>query len=108
MNSFSTIAHLRSFLLSESACCIELEEELSKAKMLIPRIIEKKWRPNSTNICGTEKWNEWIVQIILKLLSHWKPLSCIPANMLTIAESLHPNVHIVQLLSGLSFVRECC
>ncbi len=69
--------------------------------------IKKKWRQNSNDIGGAEQWNEWFVQIILDLLSDWTPPSCIPANILTIVATLHPNVPVVQLLSRLSFVREC-
>ncbi len=106
--STTTANELQDELRSECARCIELEEELSKAMKWRPRIIQKYWVPNSAGRCGAEAWEEWIVQIVLELLSHWTPPSCIPANILTIAESLNPNVDVVRELPGLSFVRECC
>ncbi len=109
LNSSTIVTEkLQGKVFSESACCMELEEELSKAIKWVPQIMKKEWQQNSTGCGGAEVWNKWIVQIILELLSHHTPLSCIPTNILTIAESLHPNMNVVQELPGLSFVRDCC
>ncbi len=67
----------------------------------------KKWVPNSAGHIGAKACLEWIVQIVLALLLHCNPPSCIPANILTVTKSLHPNMNGVEELPGVSFVHEC-
>ena len=45
--------------------------------------------------------------MILEMLAHRTPPSCIAANILTIANSLHPNCDAVKTLPCVSVVREC-
>ena len=45
--------------------------------------------------------------MILEMLAHRTPPTCIAANILTVANSLHPNYDAVQILPCVSIVREC-
>ena len=45
--------------------------------------------------------------MILEMLSHRTPPSCVAANILTIAELLNPDFNMVKELPSLSFIREC-
>ena len=44
--------------------------------------------------------------MVVELLSHCTPPACISANILTVAELIHPNHSIVRELPSLSFIRE--
>lgn len=89
--SDATCEELQLDLLKESVQCIELQDELSNSMKWMPRVIKKECWPNSTGCSGVEAWHEWIVLIISELLSDCTQPSCIPASILTVAESLHPN-----------------
>ena len=65
------------------------------------------WQRNSHGKGGRGVWEEWFLQMILEMLVHRTPPSCIAANILTIANSLHPNCDAVQALPCVSVVREC-
>ena len=45
--------------------------------------------------------------MIIELLSHCTPPSCIPANILTIDSMLHPKENKVKELMSVGFVRDC-
>ena len=45
--------------------------------------------------------------MVMEMLSHKTPPSCIPANILTIATILCPQFQIVEELPSVSFVRKC-
>jgi len=49
-----------------------------------------------------------MVQLVLELLSHCTPPSCIPANILTVCSLVFPNHKVVEELPSGSFVRHCC
>lgn len=106
--SSATLDILWRDLAEEEVYNLELKEDLEEAKMWAPRLIAKV-------MCGgkgsRKSWPEWIVQIIIELLSHRTPPSCISPNILTIAESLHPGMLVAENrteLPSLQFIRECC
>ena len=51
-------------------------------------------------------WPHWVVEMVIELLSHPTPPSCISANILTIAEALLPDMQVVHELPGLSWIRD--
>jgi hypothetical protein len=73
---------------------------------LIPIVVEKQ--PNKTNRKGLS-WPTWVVQMILEMLSHRTPPSCIAANILTVAEILFSfsPTPIIKELPSTNFIREC-
>ena len=54
------------------------------------------------------QWPWWMVQLILEMLSHRTPPSCIAPNILMFAKVLFPFVSIVKLLPCANFVCNCC
>ena len=48
-----------------------------------------------------------MTQMVLELLSHRTPPSCIASNILTVSKLLCPNTTIVKELPGISFVQGC-
>lgn len=106
-SSTVTVHKLQEELLDESVCCIKLQEESKKAVKWVLQEIEKEWRKKLTGRGGADAWPEWIIQIILELLLHRTPPSCIPTKILTVAKSLHPNNDVIRELPVLRFVREC-
>ncbi len=55
-------------------------------------------------------WGEWSVQIVLKMLSHCAPPSCIPSTILIVVESLFKNLsaNLVQELLSVSTICKWC
>ena len=53
-------------------------------------------------------WDEWFIQMVLKMLSHCTPPSCIPHVIITIVDSLYndPRVNAVRQLPSLRTVWE--
>jgi len=71
-------------------------------------VIKKVWEQNDRKKGGRSIWEEWFVQMILEMLSHRTPPTCISANILTVAELLHPNnTDIVKQLPGITFIQDC-
>ncbi len=67
--------------------------------MLTPNIVKK---------CGKIKtWDSRTTQLILEMLAHRTPPSCVAPNILLAAEILLPNVNIIQELPSIRFVRSC-
>ena len=73
------------------------------------RIINKERVVTSERKRGGNRhqWPWWMVQLILEMLSHRTPPSCIAPNILTFAKVLFLFVSIVKLLPSASFVRDC-
>jgi hypothetical protein len=65
--------------------------------MLTPHIVEKKGNPRS--------WDETVTQLVVELLAHRTPPSCVSANILSVVQLLVPNVMIAKELPGIRFVR---
>ena len=53
------------------------------------------------------KWGEDVTRMVLELLSHHTPPSCIGPTILTVAKTICPNSKVVIDLPGVSFVRHC-
>ncbi len=53
-------------------------------------------------------WDEWFIQMVLKMLSHCTPPSCIPPVILTVVNSLYydPRVNAVRQLPSVQTVWE--
>ena len=53
-------------------------------------------------------WDDWLVQMVLEMLSHCTPPSCIPPVILTVVESLYDDqtVNAVRQLPSVRTVRE--
>ncbi len=71
-------------------------------------MIKKIWEQNDSKKGGHSVWEEWFVQMILEMLLHRTPLTCISANILTVVELLHlNNMDIVKELPEITFIRKC-
>ena len=70
--------------------------------MLTPRYMRKTKRST-----GGLQWSEDITRMVLEMLSHRTPPSCIAPNILTVARTIYPNRDIVFELPGVSFIRHC-
>ena len=64
------------------------------AQMLRPNILQKVPRQGASGKKGGETWDWWIMHMILEILSHRTPPSCIAASILTICELLNPNINM--------------
>jgi hypothetical protein len=58
--------------------------------MLTPNIIEKRGNPRS--------WDETVTQLVVEMLAHRTPPSCVSANILSVVQLLVPNVMIAKEL----------
>ena len=53
-------------------------------------------------------WPNWVIQLIIELLSHRTPPSCVLANILPVVSLIcADNLSIINNLPGVSFVRDC-
>jgi hypothetical protein len=53
-------------------------------------------------------WPNWVIQLIIELLSHRTPPSCVSANILSVVSLICPDYSsIIKDLPGVSFVRDC-
>jgi hypothetical protein len=70
---------------------------------LRPRTIKKVWVKNIDSKGGTKVWDECFVQMVLEMLLHCTPSSCIPPVILTVVESLYddPTVNAVRQLPSI-------
>ena len=59
----------------------------------------------STKCGGGLQWEEWMTQMVLELLSHCTPPSCIATNILIVTEIICPHTNIVKELPSISIVR---
>jgi hypothetical protein len=75
---------------------------------LRPQTIKKVWVKNIDSKGGTRVWDEWFIQMVLKMLSHCTPPSCIPPVILTVVNSLYydPRVNAVRQLPSVQTVWE--
>lgn len=69
-------------------------------KLFKPKVIKKEERPG-----GGLQWDWQMRQMVLEMLSHRTPPTCIAPNILTVAEMICPS--IVHELPGVSFMRGC-
>ena len=74
----------------------------NKIDSVTPRLIAKE-----SSKSGGLQWGWKMHQLMLELLSHRTPPSCVSANVLTVAEILSPNYKIAKELFSVSFVRKC-
>ena len=88
----ATLGELRKDLANAQVRCMELEDDLAEALASVdkctPRVIAKECSFDGGQ-GARQAWPEWVAQIVLEMLSHRTPPSCIAANILTVAESLH-------------------
>ena len=84
----------------------DLEEEVQSLMETIhncaPRMIKKVPRKG-----GGLTWPMFVVEIILELISHRTPSSCIAANILNVSSSLNPNYNVVEELPATNYIHEC-
>jgi hypothetical protein len=75
---------------------------------LRPQTIKKGWVKNIDSKGGTIVWDEWFIQMVLKMLLHCTPPSCIPPVILTVVDSLYddPRLNAVRQLPSMQIVRE--
>ncbi len=103
------IVNLKANIHDDGVSLDELREEREETRQWIPKRVEKVWIKNNDGKGRTQVWDDWVVLMVLEMLSHWTPPSCISANILTVAESLHPSVKatVVSALPSLPFIRGC-
>mmetsp|Transcript_9817 Transcript_9817/g.20906 ORF Transcript_9817/g.20906 Transcript_9817/m.20906 type:complete len:153 (-) Transcript_9817:901-1359(-) len=82
-NLKSLLSELKLELDNESAMQAEVEEELSDLQGNSHQVVEKVWKQNDNKKGGHSVWEEWVVQMILEMLSDRTPPTCILANILT-------------------------
>jgi hypothetical protein len=96
----SEIQKLESTVADQKIQLFEAEEAI---RSMTPRVIAKQ-SPVSGR--GPPTWPIWVVEMIMELLSHRTPPSCISANILTIANIMFPNHSIIKELPSTNFIRE--
>ena len=69
-------------------------------QLLRPHTIGKITRPK-----GGVEWNEITTQLVLELLSHRTPPSCIPANIVSVAKIILPNYNVITEVPSIEFIR---
>lgn len=82
----------------------DLQERL--ATTAHPMEVVKTWTRFGC-VGGTPTWSWRSVQMVLELLSHRTPPSCISANILTVASIINPQQTTVKELPSVNFIREC-
>ena len=80
----------------------EVQDLMEAIHNCVPRMIKKVPRKG-----GGLTWPRFVVEIILELLSHRTPPSCIAANILSISSLLNPNYNVVEELPATNYIREC-
>ena len=78
-------------------------------KRLQPRIVQKeKIKKKDGRRGGAHfQWPWWVVLLILEMLSHRTPPTCVAANVLTVVKILFPMSDVVKKLWTTHFVRDC-
>ena len=72
-----------------------------KIRELTPRVFGRDWFNHG-------KWPNWTVQLLVELLPHCTPPSCIRANIMSFTSLTNPiNKDLIQDIPGVSFIREC-
>ena len=56
---------------------------------------------------GGVEWSDTVTHLVMELLAHRTPPSCITSNILTVAKVLLPNYECVKELPSVGFVRGC-
>jgi len=94
------ISELRDRLIFESKerCKLSLENEVLEMKMqemkndyerrirdLTPRILARDWNKKGA-------WPNWVIQLIVEILSHRTPPSCVSANIISVLSLVCPNL----------------
>ena len=69
---------------------------------LRPQTIGKVSRPS-----GGLEWSDTITQLVLELLAHRTPPSCISSNILSVAKVILPNSDVINQLPGVEFISLC-
>ena len=67
---------------------------------LYPQTIGKVSRTS-----GGLEWSDKIMQLVLELLAHCTPLSCISSNILIVAKVILPNSNVIHQLPDVEFIR---
>ena len=66
---------------------------------LRPQTIGKVFRPG-----GGIEWSDTVTQLVLELLAHLTPPSCISSNILSVANVILPNYNVIHQLPGVGFI----
>ena len=69
---------------------------------LRPQTIGKVFRPS-----GGLYWSDNITQLVLELLAHRTPPSCISSNILSVAKVILPNSDVIHQLTGVELICFC-
>lgn len=56
---------------------------------------------------GGLEWSESVTQLVLEMLSHRTPPSCISANILSVCKIILPNHDVVKEVPSVDFIRSC-
>ena len=63
----------------------EMKDDYKKRiRDLTPRIIARDWNKNGA-------WPNWVIQLVVELLSHQTPPSCVSANVISVLSIVFPN-----------------
>ena len=105
-DEYATKLEIEGQLKAEQDRVRDLEEEvqglMETINNCVPWMIKKVPRKG-----GGLTWPMFVVEIILELLSHRTPPSCIAANILSISSLLNPNYNVVEELPATNYIREC-
>eukprot|EP00956_Cyclotella_meneghiniana_P019310 scaffold32996_cov35-Cyclotella_meneghiniana.AAC.3 len=58
-------------------------------------------------IGNPKSWDPIVTQLVIKMLAHQTPPSCVSANILSVVKLLVPEAPIVEELPSVRFVRNC-
>ena len=53
---------------------------------------------------GVLEWSDTVTQMVLKMLAHRTPPSCISSNILSVAKVIIPNSDVIYQLPGVEFI----
>ena len=56
---------------------------------------------------GGLEWSESVTQLVLEMLSHRTPPSCISANILSVVKVILPNYEVIKEVPSVEFIRSC-
>ena len=64
----------------------ELKDDYERRiRELTPRVLAKDWTKKGS-------WPNWVIQLIVELLSHRTPPSCVSANILSVVSLICPSL----------------
>ena len=71
-------------------------------QIFLPQTVDKVARPG-----GGLEWSDIVMQLVLELLPHCTPPSCISSNILSVAKVILQKTNVINQLPGVEYIHLC-